>query len=150
MWIILLAATFNFCLNLALIPVYRQNGAAGATLISEVLVLFLMLQTMGWRQVRVWAGAGDVAAFAGRPAELWSRAGIGCVANQFFCRIGIDGPGILFLYDLHRCPFPGRVAGGLGFNHLETQRIGSRVRWNSAWPFPGQRREILAGNLSDL
>jgi O-antigen/teichoic acid export membrane protein len=50
--IILLAAAVNFCLNLALIPIYRQNGAAGATLISEVLVLFLMLRAMSWRQVR--------------------------------------------------------------------------------------------------
>jgi O-antigen/teichoic acid export membrane protein len=57
--IIVLAAAVNFCLNLALIPVYQQNGAAGATLISEVLVLFLMLQAMGWRQVRV-LGLGRV------------------------------------------------------------------------------------------
>jgi len=49
----LLAAAFNLCLNLALIPVYRQDGAAAATVISEVLVLFLMLQAMGWRQVRL-------------------------------------------------------------------------------------------------
>jgi O-antigen/teichoic acid export membrane protein len=58
-WIILLAAVFNLGLNLALIPVYQQNGAAGATLISEVLVLFLMLQAMGWRQVMV-LGLGRV------------------------------------------------------------------------------------------
>ena len=46
-------SSLQFLLNLALIPVYRQNGAAGATLISEVLVLFLMLQAMGWSQVRI-------------------------------------------------------------------------------------------------
>jgi O-antigen/teichoic acid export membrane protein len=58
-WIILAAAGLNFCLNLALIPVYRQNGAAAATLVSEILVLLLMLQAMGWRQVRV-LGLGGV------------------------------------------------------------------------------------------
>ncbi len=57
--IFLAAAALNFGLNLILIPLYRQNGAAGGSLISEVLVLFLMLQAIGWRQV--WAlGLGQV------------------------------------------------------------------------------------------
>jgi O-antigen/teichoic acid export membrane protein len=46
--ILLVAAALNFILNLALIPVYRHNGAVGATLFSEVLVLFLQLRTLGW------------------------------------------------------------------------------------------------------
>jgi peptidoglycan biosynthesis protein MviN/MurJ (putative lipid II flippase) len=117
--IILLAIVFSFCLNLALIPVYQQNGAAGATLIIRSPGALPDAPGHGLAAGEgLGAGSGNAAAFAGRPAELWPGAGIGCLANQFFCRIGTDGSGILSLYVLHRRPFPEGVAGGLGFNHL--------------------------------
>ncbi|MFA5112259.1 MAG: flippase [Desulfobaccales bacterium] len=53
------AAILNLTLNLILIPIYRQNGAAGGSLISEIMVLFLMLRAIGWRQLRT-LGLGRV------------------------------------------------------------------------------------------
>jgi len=96
-WIIVLAAASNFCLNLALIPVYRQNGAAGATLISEFLVLFLMLQAMGWQQVRLLRLgrltlrpllAGLLSFALGRGLVVWQInffAGLALTVLGFFC-----------------------------------------------------------------
>jgi O-antigen/teichoic acid export membrane protein len=96
-WIILLAAAFNLCLNLALIPVYRQNGAAGATLISEVLVLFLMLQAMGWRQVKI-LGLGRVALRPLLVGLMSFGLGRGLVAWQinFFAGLALMALGFFF------------------------------------------------------
>ena len=96
-WIILLAAACNFCLNLALIPVYRQNGAAGATLISEVLVLFLMLQAMGWRQVSI-LGLGRVTLRPLLAGLLSFGLGRGLVAWQinFFAGLALMALGFFF------------------------------------------------------
>ena len=41
--IYILAAIFNVCLNLVLIPIYSYNGAAIATVLSEILITFLTL-----------------------------------------------------------------------------------------------------------
>lgn len=44
--IYIIAALFNVCLNLILIPVYSYDGAAIATVISEILITILTLYFM--------------------------------------------------------------------------------------------------------
>ncbi len=47
-----LAALLNITLNFLFIPLWQQNGAALATLLSEAAVLVLQLRTMGWPRLR--------------------------------------------------------------------------------------------------
>jgi O-antigen/teichoic acid export membrane protein len=46
------AAGLNIAMNLWLIPLWQQNGAALATLLSELAVLILQLRALGWNRVK--------------------------------------------------------------------------------------------------
>jgi O-antigen/teichoic acid export membrane protein len=64
------AVIANILLNLALVPLYRQNGAVLATIVCEITVLALQLHFLGWhRSVRL-----DLAATAARPVLACSLA----------------------------------------------------------------------------
>jgi O-antigen/teichoic acid export membrane protein len=58
-----LAAGLNIAMNLWLIPLWQQNGAALATLLSEAAVLALQVRALGWNRVKDLGLPGS----AGRP-----------------------------------------------------------------------------------
>ncbi|MBI4643517.1 MAG: flippase [Deltaproteobacteria bacterium] len=96
--IFLAAAAFNFSLNLFLVPAYRQNGAVGATLAAEILVLFLQLRTLGWGLVRD-LGLGRMAArplLAGLLAFGWARV-LALWQMDFFPTLALMALGFLLL-----------------------------------------------------
>ncbi len=113
------AALLNLGLNLVLIPIYRQNGAAGGSLISEVLVLFLMLQAIGWHQV--WTlGLGQVTLRPLLAGLLCFGLGRGLTVWQvnFFLGLAIMAVGfILFMV----------ITGALSRDELRAAR--ELIRW---------------------
>ncbi|MFZ2087425.1 MAG: flippase, partial [Desulfobaccales bacterium] len=58
-----LAALLNIALNFSFIPLWQQNGAALATLLSEAAVLMLQLRSLGRERL----GSLRLSALAGRP-----------------------------------------------------------------------------------
>lgn len=96
-WIFMAAAVLNFGLNLALIPAYQQNGAVAAGLASEVLVLGLMLQAMGWQRVKVLElGRVTLRPLLGGLLSFILARGLVAWQINFFAALALMALGFLF------------------------------------------------------